>query len=119
MPAYIVALIDIKDPVKYKGYGDGWDFKSFTEDYGGELLMISDEPEVIEGELSGRLVIMKFPDRDKARAWYDSPECPRLRLRPLLPHMRPNWALRSEGGRLASWTRISGYVAGWRRGEGA
>jgi len=50
MPAYIVALIDIKDPVKYKGYGDGWDFKSFTEDYGGELLMIN------------------------ARAWYDSPE---------------------------------------------
>ena len=74
MPAYIVALIDIKDPVKYKGYGDGWDFKSFTEDYGGELLMISDEPEVIEGELNGRLVVMKFPDRDKARAWYDSPE---------------------------------------------
>jgi uncharacterized protein (DUF1330 family) len=75
MPAFIVALIDIKDPVKYKGYGDGWDFKSFTEDYGGELLlMISDEPEVIEGELSDRLEVMKFPDRDKARAWYDSPE---------------------------------------------
>ena len=74
MPAYIVALINIKDPVKYKGYGDGWDFKSFTEDYGGELLMISDKPEVIEGELSGRLVVMKFLDRDKARAWYDSPE---------------------------------------------
>ena len=38
MPAYIVALIDIKDPVRYKGYGHGWDVKSFTEDYGGSSL---------------------------------------------------------------------------------
>ena len=44
------------------------------EDYGGEFIMMSDEPDVIEGEWSGRLVVMKFPDAEKARAWYDSPE---------------------------------------------
>jgi uncharacterized protein (DUF1330 family) len=74
VPAYIVALVEIKDRVKYKGYDDAWNFESFTNDYGGEFLMISDEPEVIEGEWSGRLVVMKFPDAEKARAWYDSPE---------------------------------------------
>ncbi len=74
MPAYIVALIDVKDPVKYEGYGEAWDFQSFMEDYGGEFLVISDEPEVIEGKWSPRLVVMKFPDAEKARGWYDSPE---------------------------------------------
>src|SRR6516162_6757817 len=34
------------------------------EDYGGEFIMMSDEPDVIEGEWSGRLVVMKFPGAD-------------------------------------------------------
>ena len=73
MPAYILLLIDITDSVKYDEYGKAFDFESFTEDYGGKFIAISDEPEVIEGEWSGRLVILEFPDREKARAWYDSP----------------------------------------------
>jgi hypothetical protein len=36
--------------------------------------MMSNEPEVIEGAWSGRLVVMTFPDAEKAPAWYDSPE---------------------------------------------
>lgn len=40
--------------------------------------MISEEPEVIEGEWHGRLV-MEFPDQQKARAWYDSPEYSEVR----------------------------------------
>lgn len=73
MPAYILLLIDITDPVKYEEYGKAFDFDSFVEDYGGKFVVISDEPEVIEGEWSGRLVIMEFPDREQARDWYDSP----------------------------------------------
>jgi uncharacterized protein (DUF1330 family) len=72
--AYIVALIDIKDPVEYEKYGEAFDFENFATEYGGETLMVSDEPEVIEGEWSGRLVVLKFPSRNKARGWHDSPE---------------------------------------------
>jgi uncharacterized protein (DUF1330 family) len=74
MPTYIVVLADVEDAEKYQEYGKAWNLQSFTEDYGGEFIMMSDEPDVIEGEWSGRLVVMKFPDAEKARAWYDSPE---------------------------------------------
>jgi uncharacterized protein (DUF1330 family) len=76
MPAYIVAVIDIKDPVKYEEYGEAWNIQSFAEDYGGEFVMVSNAPEVgvIEGVWTSRIVVMKFPDAEKARAWYDSPK---------------------------------------------
>jgi len=75
MTAYIVAMIDIQDPQGYEQYGEAWDFRHFTEEYGGEFLIITDQPDdVLEGAWAGRLVVMKFPDRDKARGWYDSPE---------------------------------------------
>jgi uncharacterized protein (DUF1330 family) len=74
VPAYIVILVDVEDPVKFQGYGEAWNFKSFAEDYVGEFVMMSNEPEVIEGEWNRRLVVLKFPDAGKARAWYDSPE---------------------------------------------
>jgi uncharacterized protein (DUF1330 family) len=38
--------------------------------------MMSDEPDVIEGKWSDRLVVMKFPDAEKARALHDSPGYP-------------------------------------------
>ena len=74
MPTYIVVLVDVEDAEKYQEYGEAWHTQSFMEDYGGEFIMMSDEPDVIEGEWSGRLVVMKIPDAEKARAWYDSPE---------------------------------------------
>jgi uncharacterized protein (DUF1330 family) len=76
MPAYIVALVDVKDPERYKEYGEAWNYGSFMGDYAGEFVVINDpeEAEVIEGDWSSRLIIMKFPDAEKARAWYDSPE---------------------------------------------
>jgi uncharacterized protein (DUF1330 family) len=72
--AYIVALIDIKHPVQYEHYSEAFDFENCATEYGGEILMVSDEPEAIEGEWSGRLGVLRFPSRDKARGWYDSPE---------------------------------------------
>jgi uncharacterized protein (DUF1330 family) len=41
---------------------------------GCPFLMMTNEPEVIEGEWSCRLVVMKFPDAQKAHARYESPE---------------------------------------------
>ena len=74
MAAYIVRLIDIKNPAEYGQDAEAFDFENFATEYGGEILMVSDEPEMIEGGWSGRLVVLKFPSRDKARGWCDSPK---------------------------------------------
>jgi uncharacterized protein (DUF1330 family) len=41
--------------------------------YGGRFLIHGARPDVREGEWSGDLIVIEFPDLDRARAWYDSP----------------------------------------------
>ncbi|MFC9919002.1 DUF1330 domain-containing protein [Agromyces binzhouensis] len=41
--------------------------------YGGKWLAQGD-PDAVEGAWPGSVVLMEFPDRDAARAWYESPE---------------------------------------------
>ena len=41
--------------------------------YEGEFLVHGSVPEVVDGDLPGFVVIIRFPDHDKARAWYESP----------------------------------------------
>lgn len=41
--------------------------------YGGRWLAQGD-PDVVEGAWPGSVVLMEFPDRTAAQAWYDSPE---------------------------------------------
>ena len=41
--------------------------------YDGRFLVHGSPPEVIEGDLPGFIVIIEFPDRERARAWYESP----------------------------------------------
>ena len=43
------------------------------EPYDGRFTVHGALPEVLEGEWPGVLVVIAFPDRDAARAWYDSP----------------------------------------------
>ncbi len=43
------------------------------EPYGGQFLVHGTQPEVLEGELPGVVVVVGFPDLDAARAWYASP----------------------------------------------
>jgi uncharacterized protein (DUF1330 family) len=42
--------------------------------YEGRFLVHGDAPEVVDGTLPGFVVIIEFPDAERARAWYDSPE---------------------------------------------
>jgi uncharacterized protein (DUF1330 family) len=42
--------------------------------YGGRWLALDAPVEVREGAWPGSVVLMEFPDRETARAWYDSPE---------------------------------------------
>ncbi|WP_407527311.1 DUF1330 domain-containing protein [Methylobacterium oryzisoli] len=43
------------------------------EPFGGRFLIHGGEAEVLEGAWPGHLVVIAFPDRARARAWYDSP----------------------------------------------
>ena len=73
MPVYIVASIKITDARGYGTYQDG--FLEIFARYKGELLAVSDEPQVIEGEWPfTRAVLLRFPDEAEARRWYESPE---------------------------------------------
>ena len=73
MSVYIVAHIKIENREEYARYEAG--FLEIFAKYEGELLAVSDEPQVIEGEWPyTRAVILRFPDADEARRWYESPE---------------------------------------------
>jgi uncharacterized protein (DUF1330 family) len=41
--------------------------------YGGKWLVLGQHDEVLEGAWPGSVVLMEFPDRDAANAWYYSP----------------------------------------------
>jgi uncharacterized protein (DUF1330 family) len=73
MSVYIMARIAIEDPEEYGRYQAG--FLDVFSRFEGELLAVSDEPQVIEGEWTHtRAVLIRFPDADEARRWYESPE---------------------------------------------
>lgn len=72
MPVYVLASIRVEDPEEYGKYQAG--FAEVFAEFGGELLAVSDEPEVIEGEWPyTRAVVLRFPDAGEARRWYESP----------------------------------------------
>lgn len=39
----------------------------------GRFLVHGGQPEALEGQWSGDLIVIEFPDIERARAWYDSP----------------------------------------------
>jgi uncharacterized protein (DUF1330 family) len=41
--------------------------------FGGRFVVHDGEVELLEGEWPGHLVVIEFPDRARARAWYRSP----------------------------------------------
>ena len=41
--------------------------------FDGRFLIHGATPEIIEGSWPGDLVVIAFPDLERARAWYDSP----------------------------------------------
>ncbi|GEO18383.1 DUF1330 domain-containing protein [Microvirga aerophila] len=43
------------------------------EPFGGRFLIHGGDTQVLEGQWTGDLIVLAFPGRDQARAWYDSP----------------------------------------------
>jgi len=70
---YILASIKVEDWGEYEKYQNG--FMAIFERYQGELLVVSDEPKVIEGEWPfTRAVVIRFPSEAEAKRWYQSTE---------------------------------------------
>lgn len=42
------------------------------QSFAGRFLVHGTEPEILEGTFPGHLIVIEFPDRGRARAWYES-----------------------------------------------
>lgn len=71
--AYLVGDIDVRDRDLYADYASG--VPATLEPYGGRYVVRGGAPESAEGDWrAGRIVILEFPDRERARAWLEGPE---------------------------------------------
>jgi uncharacterized protein (DUF1330 family) len=77
MAAYMICTMKVHDPVTFRKYSDHT--PKTLQKYGGRFLTRGDEVTTSEGaEFSERMVILEFPDRASAEAWYNDPEYQRL-----------------------------------------
>lgn len=71
MKAYIIVDVVINDPVRYE------DYKKLTPGslvpYEGKFIVRGGATETLEGDWKpGRIVILEFPSRQQAKAWWSS-----------------------------------------------
>ncbi len=71
--AYIIASVEVTDPVQYEEYK-----KLSTlaiKAHGAEVCIRGGKVEILEGDWApSRVVLLKFPGVEQARAFYDSAE---------------------------------------------
>jgi uncharacterized protein (DUF1330 family) len=81
MTAYLIADIEVTDPVAYEGYKKA--VSDSIASFGGRYLTRGGRTEVLEGSWSPkRLVIVEFPSMERLKEWYASPAyAPTLALR--------------------------------------
>ena len=73
MPAYIIADIQVTDPVAYDDYRPL--AATSVARFGGRFIVRGGKVHLLEGEPQPeRIVVIEFPDVDTARRWYQSEE---------------------------------------------
>jgi uncharacterized protein (DUF1330 family) len=73
MSAYVIAEIEVTDPVEYEQYR--LRVPATIAAHGGRFIVRGGACQVLEGEQrAGRRVILEFPDMAHLQAWYASPE---------------------------------------------
>ena len=71
--AYLIANVDVHDPVQYEEYKKLSTLAMKAN--GAEVCIRGGQVEVMEGDWApSRVVMLKFPSMDAARAFYTSPE---------------------------------------------
>ena len=79
MPAYVVAVVNVKDPVQYQEYAKL--APAAVEKFGGKFLARGSIHAVFEGGLgANRVVVTEFPSTEAATSFYNSPEYQAARL---------------------------------------
>ena len=73
MPAYIIVDVNINNPDEYEEY------KKLTPAsvaaYQGSFIVRGGPTETLEGDwVPGRIVVLEFPNADRARQWWNSTE---------------------------------------------
>ncbi len=77
MSAYVIVHVNVSNPEGYPEYAR--QVPATLAAHGGEFLVRGGETTVVEGEMPhGRHVVIRFPDRASAEAWYASPEYQRI-----------------------------------------
>jgi uncharacterized protein (DUF1330 family) len=73
MPAYILLDVDVTDPDKYAEYAQ--QAPTTLAAYGGKYLVRGGAAESLEGGWQPkRLVVLEFPDLERATSWWTSEE---------------------------------------------
>jgi uncharacterized protein (DUF1330 family) len=73
MSAYIIADIQVTDPVAYDDYRPL--AAASVARFGGRFIVRGGKIDLLEGEPQPeRIVVIEFPDADTARRWYQSEE---------------------------------------------
>jgi uncharacterized protein (DUF1330 family) len=102
MPTYMIAYLKVDNPDRYAQYAA--DFFPILNKYGGTLLVIDDDAERIEGNFDGgRLVVLSFEDRQRAKRWYESSEYQQI-VQHRYAASRANFVVLAETAQeMASW----------------
>jgi uncharacterized protein (DUF1330 family) len=73
MSTYLIARVKIHDRSGYSNYVAG--FMEVLSKFKGKLLSVEESPELLEGTWDvTRTVLIEFPGKTEARAWYNSRE---------------------------------------------
>ncbi len=71
MAVYLIATLNIHDRDRYKSYEDG--FMEIFMNYKGKILSVEEAPVTKEGAWDyTRTVLVEFPSKEEADAWYHS-----------------------------------------------
>jgi len=73
MVAYVIADIEVTDPKRFEEYRQ--QVPPTIAKYGGRYLVRGGAIAPLEGDWNpARIVVLEFPDAQRARHWLDSPE---------------------------------------------
>lgn len=71
MAAYVIAQVEVKDQAIYQEYLQ--QSVSLLDGFPAKVLVSDDAPDVVEGGWAGpRTVVVEFPSKEEAMAWYRS-----------------------------------------------